>query len=83
MNLSVYIFAGELFCIYISMAAYENIYHSKPIFKLVVFQTMAYWRCLSVLTDTSFFVFVFVFLTFLGPHPWHMELPRLGVKSEL
>ena len=20
---------------------------------------------------------------FLGPHPWHMELPRLGVKSEL
>ena len=20
---------------------------------------------------------------FLGPHPWHMEVPRLGVKSEL
>ena len=19
----------------------------------------------------------------LGPHPWHMEVPRLGVKSEL
>ena len=20
---------------------------------------------------------------FLGPHPWHMEVPRLGIKSEL
>ena len=25
-------------------------------------------------------VYVFVFL---GPHPWHMEVPRLGVESEL
>ena len=23
--------------------------------------------------------FFFVFLPFLGPHPWHMEVPRLGV----
>ena len=23
------------------------------------------------------------FLVFLGPHPWHMESPRLGVKLEL
>ena len=28
----------------------------------------------------SFFLSFFVFL---GPHPWHMEFPRLGVKSEL
>ena len=21
--------------------------------------------------------------TFLGPHPWHTEVPRLGVESEL
>ena len=27
--------------------------------------------------------FFFLFLYFLGPHPWHMEVPRLGVKSEL
>ena len=26
----------------------------------------------------GFFLFVF-----LGPHPWPMEVPRLGVKSEL
>ena len=25
-----------------------------------------------------FSVFVFVFV-FLGPHPWHMEVPRLGI----
>ena len=23
------------------------------------------------------------FLCFLGPHPWHMEVPRLGVELEL
>ena len=27
--------------------------------------------------------FFFVFLPFLGPLPRHMEVPRLGVESEL
>ena len=31
----------------------------------------------------SFFFFFFVFLPFLGQLPWHMEVPRLGVESEL
>ena len=26
---------------------------------------------------------LFFFFCFLGPHPWHMEVPRLGVKPEL
>ena len=26
---------------------------------------------------------LFCFLAFLGPYPWHMEVPRLGVQSEL
>ena len=30
-----------------------------------------------------FFFFFFVFLPFLGPHPWHIEVPRLGIESEL
>ena len=30
-----------------------------------------------------FFFFFFFFLVFLGPHPWHMEVPGLGVQSEL
>ena len=25
----------------------------------------------------------FFFFCFLGPHPWHVEVPRLGVSSEL
>ena len=30
-----------------------------------------------------FFLFVFLSFVFLGSHPWHMEVPRLGVESEL
>ena len=26
---------------------------------------------------------LFFFFSFLGPHQWHMEVPRLGVESEL
>ena len=29
-----------------------------------------------------FFCF-FLFFSFLEPHPWHVEVPRLGVESEL
>ena len=29
---------------------------------------------------TQLSVFLFCFL---GPHPWHVEVPRLGVESEL
>ena len=37
---------------------------------------------IGVLGLVSFF-FSFFFFVFLGPHPRHMEVPRLGVKSEL
>ena len=30
-----------------------------------------------------FYFLFFVFLLFPGPLPWHMEVPRLGVESEL
>ena len=32
-----------------------------------------------------FYLFYFIFLSFAlsGPHPWHMEVPRLGIQSEL
>ena len=30
------------------------------------------------------FKYLFIYLfSFLGPHPWHMAVPRLGVKLEL
>ena len=33
--------------------------------------------------ENTFASFVFVFVLFLGPHPWHVEVPRLGVELEL
>jgi len=41
----------------------------------------------QVTWNTNFFLSSFLFLSFpflfLGPHPWQMEDPRLGVESEL
>ena len=31
----------------------------------------------------SLFFSFFLFFFFSGPHPWHMEIPRLGIESEL
>ena len=36
----------------------------------------------SVAEERNFYFFFF-FLVFLGLHPWHIEVPRLGVDSEL
>ena len=41
---------------------------------------------LSLIPSTEedfFFVLFFFFLVFLGPYPQQMEVPRLGIKSEL
>ena len=42
-------------------------------------------RLASAFLFACFFVLDFfgLFLLFLGPLPWHMEVPRLGVESEL
>ena len=29
------------------------------------------------------FYFIFIFYFFLGPHLWHMEVPRLGIKLDM
>ena len=34
-------------------------------------------------SDFFFLFFFFFFFVFLGPHPRHMEVPRLEVQSEL
>ena len=46
------------------------------------------WKILSSLFSFSFFLgffffffFFFFFWSFLGPYPWHMEVPRLGVNQ--
>ena len=35
------------------------------------------------MVDGELYLFIFYFFVFLGPHHRHMEVPRLGVKSEL
>ena len=35
------------------------------------------------LVPKSFFVCLFPCFVFLGPHQWHMEVPRLGIELEL
>ena len=43
-----------------------------------------YCMFLFVMFTRFFFRLVWLFVScFLGPHPWHMEVPTLGVKSEL
>ena len=50
---------------------------------------MTFDACAIILVISGFFCFLFFFvvffffLVFLGPSPWHMEGPRLGVKLEL
>ena len=39
---------------------------------------VSYLQILGPLSSLHFF-----FLVFLGLHPWHVDVPRLGVKSEL
>ena len=37
---------------------------------------------ISSLTALTLFIFI-LYIFILGPHPWHMEVPRLGIQSEL
>ena len=41
------------------------------------------WPSLFIYLLFFFVFFFFFFLLFLGPLPQHMEVPRLGVESEL
>ena len=34
-------------------------------------------------TSALHFIYLFIYFVFLGLHPWHMEVPMLGVKLEL
>ena len=49
---------------------------------LALWETQYYLPALSNVFAFSFFLFFFLFV-FLGPHPQHMEVPRLGVEPEL
>ena len=39
--------------------------------------------CSEVVVKMMIFFFFCIFLVFLEPHAWHVEVPRLEVESEL
>ena len=56
--------------------------------KFILLGPLSLWTfCdLLVLLTESIFIFIYLFLkyfVFSGPHPWHMEVPKLRVQSEL
>ena len=51
-------------------------------YNFVVVKHLFSFFLFSFLSFFLSFFFFFVFLAFLGLHPWHMEVPKIGVKSE-
>ena len=54
--------------------SHQNCYQGRPLFKERCYYSDILW---------TLDLFLGFFVCVLGPHPWHMEVPRLGVKLEL
>ena len=50
------------------------------LYKLMCFQKFLQWALYSFI---YLFIYLFIYSVYLGPYPWHMEVPRLGVQLEL
>ena len=50
--------------------------------KCTVIQLYSFLSDNRQFTQEYLFIYLFMFF-FLGPHPWHMEILRLGVELEL
>ena len=80
----------DLFCLILSMATptlrlfpfAQNIFFHPFILCLCVFITLPHPELFHPPHSVMLFIF-YLFFVFLGPHLWHMEVPRLGVESEL
>ena len=59
----------------------SNLSHSYSNTRFLTHCTIRELPPLQFLFSLSLSLFFFFF--FLGPHPWHMEVPRLGVELEL
>ena len=73
----------------LSMLAFLYIYigllvGKENLKKIYLFTNTLKWesRTLPIILYLDFMLFLFFFI-FLGPHLWHMEVLRLGAKSEL
>ena len=62
------------------------IFSKNQVFVLLIALLFSYsiiYLCIYLFFLTWIFFFFFWSFVFLGPYPWHMEVPRLGVKLEL
>ena len=50
---------------------------------LAFFKLRFSWASIIVVVGKSLSLSLSFFFLLLGPHPWHMEVPRLGVELEL
>ena len=73
-------------CIFNALRNFETVFLNCCIIFQSQQQCIRHLLC-SLISEIAFSsrtsVEVFFFFFFLGPHLWHMEVPRLGVKSEL
>ena len=68
----------------------KEIYHEFSEKSIMVIKDTEFWIKLPKYVKVKlglFIIIIFViiinFFVFLGPHPWYMEVPKLGVESEL
>ena len=79
----------------LALKTYEDcwpLWVQPPGFSLI-YPASGSWSCVKCKTEvvvfsppsssSSFSFLFFFFFSFLGPHPWHTEIPRLGVELEL
>ena len=52
-------------------------------FELIFVYDMRQWMIQLPSFACGYPVFAYLFFSFLGPHTWHMKVPRLGVESGL
>ena len=78
-NISICENLGDLGWRFWNVLAGISSIQGEPLFSIR--QTRVF-SSLTVIHKTPIFFF-FSFCLFLGPLPWHMEVPRLGVESEL
>ena len=59
--------------------------NGKEYEKMCVYESLCYMAEINNIVNQLYFnnFFFFVFLAFLGPLLWHMEVPRLRVQLEL
>ena len=74
---------GKAFVGLFSMGPALDFIHSVTYFCLFRAAPVAYGSSRARVYTTAHHMGFFVFLLFLGPLPQHMEVPRLGVESEL